>query len=52
LGSAIGPWFFSQLEAMTGNYTNATLVCLVITLLFFGASFFVKHPQDAYRKGR
>jgi OFA family oxalate/formate antiporter-like MFS transporter len=52
LGSAIGPWFFSQLESMTGNYTNATLVCLVITLLFFGASFFVKHPQDAYRKAR
>jgi len=48
-GSAIGPWFFSQLETMTGNYTNASLVCLVITLLFLGASFFVKNPQNAYR---
>ena len=49
-GSAIGPWFFSQLETVTGNYANASLLCLVVTLLFLVATFFVKHPQDAYRK--
>jgi OFA family oxalate/formate antiporter-like MFS transporter len=48
-GSAVGPWFFSKLESITGNYANASLVCLAITLLFFVASFFVRNPQDSFR---
>jgi cyanate permease len=47
--SAVGPWFFSRLESITGNYTNASLGCLAITMIIFVASFFVRNPQDAFR---
>jgi OFA family oxalate/formate antiporter-like MFS transporter len=48
-GSAVGPWFFSQLEALTGHYANACLVCLVVTLLNLAATFFVRNPQESFR---
>lgn len=46
--SAIGPWFFNKLKLLTGNYSNASITCLTVTLIIFIATFFVKHPQQKF----
>jgi MFS family permease len=48
--SAIGPWFFNKLKAVTGNYSNASMVCLSIISIIFILTFFVKHPQQKLQK--
>lgn len=46
--SAIGPWFFNRLKSMTGNYSNASMVCLAVIAVIFLLTFVIKHPQKEY----
>ncbi len=46
--SAIGPWFFNKLKTITGDYSNASMSCLLVVSIIFILTFFVKHPQLAY----
>ena len=46
--SAIGPWFFNKLKLISGNYSNAAMICLAVTGVIFLLTFFVKHPQKKY----
>jgi len=45
-GSAIGPWLFSQSLAFTGSYYAITVVCSILTLFLFVASFWANNPQQ------
>jgi OFA family oxalate/formate antiporter-like MFS transporter len=49
-GSAIGPWFFSKLEALSGSYRLPALISLGVTACFFIASLFTRNPQEAEAK--
>ncbi len=50
--SAIGPWFFNKLKAVAGNYSKASIICLVVTAIIFLMTFFIKHPQQYYISGK
>lgn len=39
VGTAIGPFLFSLSEKFSGNYNQASLICLVITIILLGLSF-------------
>lgn len=44
--SALGPWFFSKIQLYTGSYSNASLICLLITVGLLIASLWVENPQE------
>ncbi len=46
-GSAIGPWFFSKLEILSGSYRLPALISLAVTACFLIASLFTRNPQEA-----
>ena len=39
IGTAIGPFLFSLSEKFSGSYSQASMICLVITIILLGLSF-------------
>jgi len=50
-GSAIGPWLFSQAQALTGSYAPVGWICLVGTLLLLLGSLKANNPQGRESAG-
>ena len=44
--SAIGPWFFSKIFELSGNYRYASLTCSAFAVLLLACSFRIKNPQE------
>jgi len=48
-GSAVGPYLFSQVFALTGSYRGAALACAAVTLLLLAAAFRADSPAERAR---
>jgi OFA family oxalate/formate antiporter-like MFS transporter len=48
-GSALGPYLFSQIFALTGSYRGAGAACAAVTLPLLVAACFADHPAERAR---
>jgi OFA family oxalate/formate antiporter-like MFS transporter len=46
VGSAVGPYLFSQVFALTGSYRGAAGACAAVTLLLLGTAFRADSPAE------
>jgi len=44
--SAIGPYLFAKVEAMTGSFQGATAGCILLPVAIFVAALFAHNPQE------